>query len=127
MDISAEQRVNQSQEFLYIWCILANPQHNLLFCCSVILDGKFSFFSYQPNRTFVVLTLQVFEQTIKHGDGGTLDVFFQILQWSFTALLEGKFPERNWDGSLPHGFTRCIFVSLFTFRPGCPSFGVLHM
>ena len=42
---------------------------------------------------------QVFEQLLKHGPAGTLDCFFQIMQWSFTSLQSGKFPEHKWDGT----------------------------
>ena len=41
----------------------------------------------------------VFEQILKHGPGGTLEVFFQILSWSFTALYRGTFPESDWQGN----------------------------
>ena len=42
---------------------------------------------------------QVFEQLLKHGPAGTLDCFFQIMQWSFSSLQSGKFPEHRWDGT----------------------------
>lgn len=41
----------------------------------------------------------IFEQILKNGPGGTLDVFFAILAWSFTALYRGKFPDCDWQGN----------------------------
>ena len=43
---------------------------------------------------------QAFEQLLQHGQDSTLGVFFQVLKWSFTALLSGKFPQKDWEGNL---------------------------
>eukprot|EP00438_Fugacium_kawagutii_P016899 Skav205369 [mRNA] locus=scaffold2437:85413:87176:+ [translate_table: standard] len=39
-----------------------------------------------------------FDQTLKHGTEGTLQRFFDVLKWSFTALQAGKFPHYDWKG-----------------------------
>ena len=41
---------------------------------------------------------QVFEQLLLHGEESTLHSFFKILKWSFNALLDGVFPQEDWDG-----------------------------
>ena len=40
----------------------------------------------------------VYEQILQHGPGGTLEIFFGVLQWSFACLQTGKFPSHDWFG-----------------------------
>ncbi|CAE7463162.1 unnamed protein product, partial [Symbiodinium sp. CCMP2592] len=49
------------------------------------------------SKATLFLVWSVFEQLLVAGDNGTLETFFRILKWSFTALYHGKFPE----GSVP--------------------------
>ena len=44
------------------------------------------------------LSSEVFETLLKTGEGGTLDVAFSIISWSFNALLSGKWPTHDWKG-----------------------------
>ena len=43
----------------------------------------------------------VFEQIVVEGASGgpgTMEVFFEIMRWSFEALFQGKWPAKDWRG-----------------------------
>ena len=47
---------------------------------------------------------KAFEQILKSGQEGTLNIFFTILQWSFTILQAGAFPSHDWENkAYPEG------------------------
>lgn len=47
-----------------------------------------------------LLGAKVFEQLLVPG---TLEVFFQVLKWSFNILLKGVFPDADWTGAKQFG------------------------
>ena len=47
---------------------------------------------------------KAFEQILKSGQEGTLNIFFTILQWSFTILQTGQLPSHDWENkAYPEG------------------------
>ena len=56
------------------------------------------------SKATLFLLWSVFDHLILAGEGGTLEVFFKILKWSFTAMYHGKYPDRDWKGNIygPH-------------------------
>lgn len=57
------------------------------------------------------LSSEVYETLLKTGDGGTLDVAFSIISWSFNALLTGKWPTHDWKGERHfESLIGCFFV-----------------
>ena len=50
------------------------------------------------SKASLFLVWSFFEHLLLAGDNGTLDTFFRILKWSFTALYHGKWPSHDWKG-----------------------------
>ena len=51
------------------------------------------------SKATLFMLRSVFDHLILAGQGGTLGVFFNILNWSFTAMYHGKYPDRDWRGN----------------------------